>query len=207
MFTVANSVAVAVYLIGFCDALLDMLGQYLSGYNGIIASSADRVNDVSLIGSISLVLILGLAIVGMDWVTRVQIGLLFLLLTSQIDFIIGSFLPTSDEEKAKGFVGYNVTVLKDNLWSDYRQKEGEHQKHSFFTVFAVFFPAVTGIVAGANLSGDLRNPGEAIPKGTLAAIGTTYISYMVYALMVAACSLRDASGEVEELTFGTGMVQ
>ena len=69
MFTVANSIAVAVYLIGFCDALLDMLGQYLTGYNGIIAFPADRVNDVRLIGSISLVMILGLAIVGMDWVT------------------------------------------------------------------------------------------------------------------------------------------
>ena len=139
MFTVANSIAVAVYLIGFCDALLDMLGQYLTGYNGIIAFPADRVNDVRLIGSISLVMILGLAIVGMDWVTRVQIGLLFLLLTSQVDFIIGSFLPTNDEEKAKGFVGYNLTVLEDNLWSDYRQKEGGKQKNNFFSLFAVFF--------------------------------------------------------------------
>ena len=117
MFTLANSIAVAVYLIGFCDSLLDMLEQYLTGYNGIVAIPSERVNDVRLIGSISLVLILGLAIVGMDWVTRVQIGLLFLLLCSQVDFIIGSFLPTNDEEEAKGFVGYNYTVLQENLWS------------------------------------------------------------------------------------------
>ena len=203
MFTVANSIAVAVYLIGFCDALLDMLAQYLTGYNGIIALPSQRVNDVRLIGSISLVLILGLAIVGMDWVTRVQIGLLFLLLCSQIDFLIGSFLPTNDEEKAKGFVGYNYTVLEDNLWSDYRQKEGGEKKNNFFSLFAVFFPAVTGIVAGANLSGDLKDPGMAIPRGTLAAIATTYVSYIIYAVIVAACTLRDASGVVEELTFGT----
>ena len=170
MFTLANSIAVAVYLIGFCDSLLDMLEQYLTGYNGIVAIPSERVNDVRLIGSISLVLILGLAIVGMDWVTRVQIGLLFLLLCSQVDFIIGSFLPTNDEEEAKGFVGYNYTVLQENLWSDYRVKEGSTQKNNFFSLFAVFFPAVTGIVAGANLSGDLKDPGMAIPKGTLAAI-------------------------------------
>lgn len=203
MFTVANSIAVAVYIIGFCDALLDMLDQYMTGYNGIVALPTDRINDIRLIGSISLVLILGLAIVGMDWVTRVQMGLLVLLVCSQIDFIIGSFIPSNDEEKSKGFVGYNYSVLTENLWSDYRQIEGTTKKNNFFSLFAVFFPAVTGIVAGANLSGDLKDPGMAIPRGTLAAIATTYASYIVYAVIVAACSLRDASGVVEELTFGT----
>ena len=200
-FTLANSIAVAVYLIGFCDSLLDMLEQYMAGYNGIIALPTERVNDIRLLGAITLVLILGLAVVGMDWVTRVQIGLLFLLLTSQVDFIIGSFLPATDEEKAQGFVGFNLTVLQQNLASDYREENGS--KNSFFKTFAVFFPAVTGIVAGANLSGDLKDPGSAIPKGTLAAIGTTYVSYVVYAIIVAACSLRDASGDIFEVAFGT----
>lgn len=38
--------------------------------------------------------------------------LLFVLITSQVDFVIGSFLgPQDDEEKAKGFVGYNCKFL------------------------------------------------------------------------------------------------
>ena len=201
MFTLANAIAVSMYLIGFCESLIDMLYQYSPSFEGIIDSY--RINDVRLIGSISLVLILGLAIVGMEWVTRVQMGLLLLLLVSQIDFIVGSFLPPNDEEKAKGFVGYDATVLEDNLWSSYTVNPTTGNVESFFSVFAVFFPAVTGIVAGANLSGDLKDPGVAIPKGTLLAIVTTYISYIIYGVMVAACTLRVASGVEEEVQFGT----
>ena len=50
---------------------------------------------------------------------------------------------------------------------------------------------MTGIVAGANLSGDLKDPGRAIPKGTILAIITTYASYIVYGVMIAASALRD----------------
>jgi amino acid transporter len=57
--------------------------------------------------------------------------------------------------------------------------------HSFFTVFAIYFPSCTGIVAGANLSGDLKDPTDAIPKGTLLAVGTTYFSYILYAILSA----------------------
>ena len=47
----------------------------------------------------------------------------------------------------------------------------------FWPVFAVFFPAVTGILSGLGMSGDLRNPGRSIPLGTIAAVLTGYVVY------------------------------
>lgn len=89
-----------------------------------------------------------------------------------------------------------MEVFKQNLFSNYTTDPATGLTHNFFSVFAVFFPAVTGIVAGANLSGDLKDPGVAIPKGTLLAILTTYVSYFIYGCLVAACSLRFANGNV-----------
>jgi amino acid transporter len=51
----------------------------------------------------------------------------------------------------------------------------------FFIVFAILFPAFTGLTAGVGLSGDLKNPGRAIPRGTLSA---TLIGMVIYFFVV-----------------------
>lgn len=49
---------------------------------------------------------------------------------------------------------------------------------SFWPVFAVFFPAVTGIEAGIAMSGDLKNPAKSLPVGTIVAVLTGYAVYL-----------------------------
>ncbi len=56
----------------------------------------------------------------------------------------------------------------------------------FWTVFAVFFPAVTGIMAGISLSGDLEKPDRAIPVGTIAAVLVGFVVYLTVPIVLAA---------------------
>uniref|UniRef100_A0A672R141 Solute carrier family 12 member 5-like n=1 Tax=Sinocyclocheilus grahami TaxID=75366 RepID=A0A672R141_SINGR len=71
---------------------------------------------------------------------------------------------------------------------------------SFFTLLVgIYFPSVTGIMAGSNRSGDLQDAQKSIPVGTILAITTTSIIYMSSVFLFGACVdgvvLRDKFGE------------
>ncbi|MEA1886312.1 MAG: amino acid permease [Bacteroidota bacterium] len=64
-------------------------------------------------------------------------------------------------------------------------------KESFFIVFAIIFPAFTGMTAGVGLSGDLRKPSRAIPLGTTIATFSGMIIYFFIVFKLASSASID----------------
>ncbi|XP_053405857.1 solute carrier family 12 member 3-like isoform X2 [Mercenaria mercenaria] len=181
IFSVANAVAVAMYVVGFAETVRDLL----LAHNALMV---DEENDIRIIGFITISLLLAIAIIGMEWEARAQVILLGVLLIAMLNFVIGTFIPPSEAKLSKGFTGYRGDVFVDNFSPNFRDGEG------FFSVFSIFFPAATGILAGANISGDLKNPQKDIPLGTFTAIAISTVSYIVVVWILGSCIVRDATG-------------
>uniref|UniRef100_A0A8C4ZV45 Solute carrier family 12 member 1 n=1 Tax=Gadus morhua TaxID=8049 RepID=A0A8C4ZV45_GADMO len=171
IFAFANAVAVSMYVVGFAETVV----QLLVDYDSIMV---DPLNDIRIIGCITVVLLLGISLAGMAWEAKAQIVLLVILLAAIVNVFVGTFIPATETKKTQGFFNYQANIFMENFTPDFRGAE------SFFSVFAIFFPAATGILAGANISGDLKDPQAAIPKGTLWAILITGITYLAVALSV-----------------------
>uniref|UniRef100_A0AAX7UUZ7 Solute carrier family 12 member 5b n=1 Tax=Astatotilapia calliptera TaxID=8154 RepID=A0AAX7UUZ7_ASTCA len=124
----------------------------------------------------------------------------------------------------QGIPGVTSGILAENLFGNYLEKGMILEKRglvsdvdpdspttssnryvladitSFFTLLVgIYFPSVTGIMAGSNRSGDLRDAQKSIPIGTIAAISTTSTVYMSCVVLFGACIegvvLRDKFGE------------
>uniref|UniRef100_A0A8D2MQ88 Solute carrier family 12 member 1 n=1 Tax=Zonotrichia albicollis TaxID=44394 RepID=A0A8D2MQ88_ZONAL len=183
IFAFANAVAVAMYVVGFAETVVELLKESDT-------LMVDESNDIRIIGTITVVCLLGISVAGMEWEAKAQVILLIVLLVAIVNFFIGTVIPTNTEKKARGFFNYQASIFAENFGPDFRSGEG------FFSVFAIFFPAATGILAGANISGDLKDPQSAIPQGTMLAILITTIAYI--AVAISSCVVRDATGNVND---------
>lgn len=118
---------------------------------------------------IALVAIAGLFVLawqGADWATRFQFVVMGLLVLALASFFLG------------GVLNWDNEVFRQN-W------QASDRGLGFWVLFAVFFPAVTGFTQGVSMSGDLRDPGKSLPRGTLLAVGISILVYFAAALIFA----------------------
>ncbi|KAM5154638.1 solute carrier family 12 member 8 isoform 1-T1 [Callospermophilus lateralis] len=170
LYVFGQCVAGAMYITGFAESISDLLGlRNIWAVRGISVAV--------------LLALLGINLAGVKWIIRFQLLLLFLLAVSTLDFVVGSFTHLDPEH---GFVGYSPELLQNNTLPDYSPGE------TFFTVFGVFFPAATGVMAGFNMGGDLRDPAASVPLGSLAAVGISWFLYIVFTFLLGAICTREA---------------
>ncbi|XP_048960089.1 solute carrier family 12 member 3 isoform X4 [Canis lupus dingo] len=160
----------------------------------------DPINDIRIIGVVTVTVLLAISLAGMEWESKAQVLFFLVIMVSFANYLVGTLIPPSEDKASKGFFSYRGDIFVQNLVPDWRGADG-----SFFGMFSIFFPSATGILAGANISGDLKDPAVAIPKGTLMAIFWTTVSYLAISATIGSCVVRDASGVLNDtVTAGSG---
>lgn len=167
---IAQAVSVAFYTIGFTEATFGVIAS-------ISPDVAASLVDAMVPQIISSIVVTGLFVLtfkGADVALKAQYFVLAILLLSVVAFLVG------------GMMEFDSATLDANRGSTFTTEVG------FWTAFAIFFPAATGISAGANMSGDLKDPAKAIPGGTLWAIVFTAVIYVTLIVLTAGSSSREA---------------
>lgn len=206
MFFLANVCGSALYVLGLVEAVLATFGV---PENGIITSHYQVLPSgywwSLLYGTVIALLCLLVCLVGAHIYAKatflIFIVVMVVLLTIFISFFAVSprvvQLPVEATLNPNGngtlgpftgnFTGFKLDTLMGNLWADYTWDYTTRKMMNFATVFAVMFNGCTGIMAGSNMSGDLKNPSYSIPRGTITAVIFTFIIYNLLCVLEA-CS-------------------
>lgn len=144
-FFLAQAVAAPFYILGFAEAVVRSF-EFLEGYFQLITLS-------------SAALLFVIAYIGAGWAIKIQYLIMAILFSSIVAFLGGAINLFCIERFYENMSPAYTLVTTTNSDS-----------FSFWIIFAIFFPAVTGAEAGVNMSGDLKNSSKSIPKGAISAI-------------------------------------
>ncbi|MGH0146418.1 UNVERIFIED_CONTAM: hypothetical protein FKN15_045123 [Acipenser sinensis] len=107
IFAFANAVAVAMHTVGFAETVRDLLREYDS-------TMVDPTNDIRIIGVITVTILLGISLAGMEWEAKAQVLFFFVIMISFVNYIVGTIIPATLEKQSKGFFSYQGScVLRD----------------------------------------------------------------------------------------------
>lgn len=155
----SQAISVAFYVIAFTEAFAPLFDYFANEYQVIIPR---QVISLPVMALLTLLILKKGASLGVKTL-YVVVGILFL---SLILFFLG-----------RGDAG---TAIASPFSSTFTNRD------QFFVVFAICFPAFTGMTAGVGLSGDLKNPAKSIPRGTVLATLAGMVLYLFIAWKLAA---------------------
>lgn len=213
-FFLGTAVAAALYILGAVETALDAIhGLSIFGVNRDTVSLAptsafapvsqaadvvtvDNLHDMQVYGIIVTVVLVALVFLGVSFISRIGPAFLIPAILSMVLIFVGIFV-SGPSGLSIGITGLEGHTLKSNLGSSYPRtnRAGVPDVHGNFTwdfasMCGLFFPAVTGIMAGSNRSSSLKDTQKSIPVGTLAAIGTSTSIYIFAIFMFGAVATR-----------------
>ena len=142
---------------------------YCIGFGEVLARTLafQQGYYVQIIAAAAVAFLFIFAWLGADWATRFQYLVMTILAAALLSFFIG------------GIKRWDTVLLAQN-WA--APEEGL----SFWIIFAIFFPAVTGFTQGVSMSGDLKDAGKSLPLGTFWAVGLSILVYFAATIFFAA---------------------
>lgn len=144
----SQAVSIAFYTAGFTEAFVNA-----------VPAPDGWAWDPKLVGSATLAILAAMSFFSADLALKAQFFIMAAIAVSLVSFFAGG--PPEASALANS-AGAAATTERLGFWS----------------VLAVFFPAVTGMLSGLGMSGDLKNPARAIPLGVIGAVVTGYVVYM-----------------------------
>jgi amino acid transporter len=160
----SQAISVAFYIIAFTESF-EFFFNYL----------ADKLNFVLPRQVISIPVMVGLGLMILRKGANLGVKTLYVIVVILFISLLMFFLGKTD------FGALNGNKLPIHV---------PHSFDDFFVVFAIVFPAFTGMTAGVGLSGELKKPSRSIPIGTTVATLTGMIVYVfvIYKLAISASS-------------------
>ncbi|KRY65145.1 Solute carrier family 12 member 9, partial [Trichinella pseudospiralis] len=209
LFFVANIFSCSLYISAFTEAMINNFGP--GGYTVDDALPSGHWWEFAY-GLCVSILLLVICLVGAQMFARTSALVLIVVIVSYCSFLLSLmifFNPISvplPENNPFGRLDINGTLIKnltayanytgvrsftflENLYPNWSVDYTTGIHMTFALVFAVVFSGITGLMAGANMSGELKQPNISIPKGTLQALLATFLVYFLTTFLIgASCS-------------------
>ncbi|TVQ38595.1 MAG: amino acid permease [Spirochaetaceae bacterium] len=166
---IAQAVSIGFYAVGFAEPLQQFVVRIPAVARIVEQHAIPILRQKQLLATLIAIVALLAALAGADFASRLQ-SVIFVILIVAVGLVLVSplFGPLNSGEPI-----FTPTPLGRGLIPGI----------GFWAAFATFFPAVTGIDAGVGMSGNLKDPGRSLARGTFMAIAVTFVVYMATAFV------------------------